>query len=236
MFRIKHKQEGRDLLEDVFGWDVQTWSKALELWEPHVAGKPELRCLEVGANKGGLSLWLAMHDHHVVCSDLQNPKQNCIETHAQYQVSHLIEYQSFNAKEEPVDGFYDIIIFKSILGGIGRDGRNDLQVQTIKNLQDHLRSGGKLLFAENLQGSWLHKLARKTFVKWGRSWRYLHVDEVEELLADFENVEWKTTGWAAAFVRKGWLKNIAVWKDRIIFNWLMSSRSKYVVYGVAQKK
>jgi len=48
-----------------------------------------------------------------------------------------------------------------------------------------LKPGGWLLFAENLKGSMLHRLLRKTFVRWANYWRYLVYRKDLDLFRDF---------------------------------------------------
>jgi hypothetical protein len=56
------------LMTDVCGWDVGTWSRAVRFWESRAPIRG--RALELGARRGGLSLWLAAHGCDVLCSDL----------------------------------------------------------------------------------------------------------------------------------------------------------------------
>lgn len=264
MLRAKKLPLGPDLHQDIFDWDVRTWSRALEIWENHVEG--EKRCLEVGANKGGLSLWLALNGHAVLCTDLDSPENRAKATHSKHQVGHLIHYASLDilnpgsspcgAEGEQGDQLehgeaerpllsvskgsrslhadsYDLIIFKSILGGISRDNNLPLAKEAIDNMQAMLRPGGTILFAENLRGSAFHRLARRLFVKWGDSWNYLTVSELEELFSDFEHVEIKATGFATAF-SKGKLNGLLALLDHWIFNRIFGKKVKYVGYGIAK--
>ena len=250
---------------DIFDWDVLTWSRAIEIWEKEIDG--EKKCLEIGANKGGLSLWLALNGHNVLCTDIDNPKERAAPIHSKHQVGHLINYAALDildsasqVEQSPDDSghpnnlsrkqldrspiaktsdpsieIYDFIIFKSVLGGISRDNNFSLAKEAIDNMHALLKPGGTLLFAENLRGSVLHRLARKLFVKWGSSWNYLTFSELEELFSNFDYVEIKTTGFATAFAKGKKLNGLMNFFDNWIFNRVFGRRMKYVGYGKGKK-
>ncbi|NNE56103.1 MAG: methyltransferase domain-containing protein [Flavobacteriales bacterium] len=222
-------------MQDIFDWDVQTWGNSLKIWSPAVENKHEMKCLEVGANKGGLSLWLAMHGHQVVCTDLEDPSERARPIHEEYQVGHLIEYRSLDILNPGDIGSFDVVIFKSILGGIGREGQEHLKEETIRSIFGLLKPGGYLLFAENQEGSFFHRLARRWLVKWGRSWSYLKPGEIQGLLHDFDSIEIQHTGFLSAFARGKLLRWVFGLKDKVFFNPLLPDRMKYVVFGSAQK-
>ena len=79
---------------DIFDWDVRTWSRAIDIWEKEIDG--EKHCLEIGANRGGLSLWLALNGHNVLCTDIDNPKERAAPIHSKHQVDHLINYAALD--------------------------------------------------------------------------------------------------------------------------------------------
>ena len=74
-------------------WDVRNWSRPLRYWQQHshldLTGRA---ALELGANRGGLSLWLASLGADVVCSDIQQPGPDVRAFHAQYNASERIAY------------------------------------------------------------------------------------------------------------------------------------------------
>jgi hypothetical protein len=67
--------------KDFIQWDVKTWSKALDFWEREVEWDTIQNCLELGGREGGLSLWLAMKDKKVICSDLINTEIMALKFH-----------------------------------------------------------------------------------------------------------------------------------------------------------
>ena len=178
----------KSVVSDCIQWDVHNWSKALSFWEKNVElDNKGLTCLELGSRRGGLSLWLAMKGNHVVCSDLNSPEQMASILHKKYSLPGKIEYEAIDATKIPYENHFDIVIFKSILGGIGRSGNSNLTRIVLEGIYKSLKPGGVLLFAENLIASRMHQFFRKKVVQWGY-WNYLRLDNVEKLLTKFESV------------------------------------------------
>jgi SAM-dependent methyltransferase len=164
----------------ILEWDVQTWSHALRLWEtylPHDLN--DLKGLEIGARRGGLSLYLALKGVDMICSDLQNPKVTANPLHQRYQVESKISYQAVNALALPFpDHSLDLIACKSVLGGLRRNNQADLKRVAIQEMQRVLKPGGYLLLAENLAGSPAHLWLRQRFQAWGHYWEYLDWEDL----------------------------------------------------------
>jgi len=132
-------------LSDIIEWDVVNWSSALQFWEKNSnCNLSHSLVLEIGAGNGGLSLWLASKGCKVICSDLNDPIQKAYELHKKYQVLNRIEYQVLDATNIPYREKFDVIIFKSILGGIGRDGQYELQLKAIFEMYKALKKGGDI--------------------------------------------------------------------------------------------
>src|SRR3990172_371880 len=107
-------------LADIIEWDVRNWSRAIEYWDRAVDWSRVESCLEVGGGAGGLSLWLAAKGKHVVCSDLKDTHSKAAPHHRKYDLDSLVEYRDVDATNMPFENEFDIIAFKSVLGGIGR--------------------------------------------------------------------------------------------------------------------
>ena len=223
------------LLEDIIQWDVKNWSKALSLWTPYVQNGKHLKCLELGSNRGGLSLWLALQGHEVICSDLIKPGEKTEELHRRHNVTDLIKYEAIDAAAIPYENHFDIITFKSILGGIGHDDNKAIQIQVIQQIYKALKPGGILLFAENLQGTSVHAFLRKKFIQWGNTWRYVSLQEMKDFLQDFSSYDIKTTGVLGAFGRSERQRNLLGVIDNILFNVVTPQNWRYIAYGVARK-
>ena len=146
------------ILKDIIEWDIVNWSKAINYWENNTyLDIKKLNCLELGSRKGGLSLWLALKGNQVICSDLNSPEEKAKEMHNKYGLANNITYQSINAAKIPFQNEFDIVVFKSILGSICRNGNDKLKKEVIDGIYTSLKPGGKLLFAENLNSSFLHQ-------------------------------------------------------------------------------
>jgi len=221
---------------DFVEWDVRNWSVALDFWLAHskqcLSG---CTALEVGSRNGGLSLWLALQGARVICSDVRGPTEKAMLQHRANGVSHLVEYQAIDATSIPYTEQFDIILFKSVLGGIGSQGGKEMQSKAIREMYRALKKGGELFFAENLVASPIHKFSRQKWVKWGERWRYVSIEEVGEFLSPFSQVHLRTTGFAGALgvseTQRNWLGLF----DQIILDRLVPSRWKYIVAGVARK-
>lgn len=167
-------------LAEIVDWDVGNWSQALEFWEGRSRLRRDGLALEIGAAGGGLSLWLAHLGFRVICSDLRSPSAAARALHATYGLASQIEYRTIDTTAIPFRDELDLICFKSVLGGVGADDRKDRQQQAVEQMWAALKPSGEVWFAENLVGSALHRWARARFVNWGRQWRWVTVDEVQE--------------------------------------------------------
>jgi SAM-dependent methyltransferase len=233
---MKVTNMSKEFLKDCVDWDVVNWSRALRFWEQQVDLENKgFNCLELGGNKGGLSLWLAEKNNTVICSDLELPK-HALMVHAKYpEAKKKITYQAIDATNIPFENAFDIIIFKSILGGIGRNGNSELIVKTVNEIYKALKPGGALLFAENLKGSGLHTFLRKKMTAWGNSWNYLSFDEFGKLFLKYGEVRQETTGFLATLGRNETQRQLLGNIDTAVFNRFLGDRMKYIVYGVARK-
>jgi SAM-dependent methyltransferase len=223
-------------MKDIVQWDVRSWSKAIRYWDKQVDWN-NVKCgLELGGHEGGLSLWLALKGKPVVCSDLKNVKQTAYGLHEKYRVTSLVEYRDIDALDIPYENFFDVIMFKSVIGGVGRNDKPEMQQKMFAQVHKALKPGGKLLFAENLAASPFHQRLRKRFVNWGDSWRYVSIDEVRQFLSGFTSCEIRTTGFLATLGRnEGQRQLFAVMDDVLLLNKLLPDNWKYIVYGIAEK-
>jgi len=222
------------LLEDVVEWDVENWSRALRFWQRY-APRPGSTCLEVGARRGGLSLWLALAGHRVICSDLEDNSAMASPIHRKYGVQDRIRYEAIDATAIPYENRFDAVAFKSVLGGVAWDGDALRQTAAVASMYRALKPGGVLLFAENLQGSALHRAARRRFVKWNSIWRYVTVREMLDYLAPFSSVEYRTTGFCGSFGRSPRLAALLGKVDGAVFDKITPPHWRYIMYGAAIK-
>jgi SAM-dependent methyltransferase len=225
------------VVRDIIQWDIKSWETALNYWQGNIDWNTIYNCLALGERNGGLSLWLALKGKRVLCSDLSNAEEQALTLHERYNVTDMVKYEDIDATNIPYENQFDVIIFKSVLGGIGRNDNMRLQQKTITEIHKALKPGGKLLFAENLIASPLHRFFRRHFVKWGRSWRYVSISELEQFfsVSSFKNYRINSTGVLAAFGRTEWQRNILGLIDRISMNHIFPKHWKYIAYGIAEK-
>lgn len=222
----------RELLDKIIEWDQVNWGKAIPFWEDRLR-ITKGRALELGGRKGGLSLWLAKKGFNVVCSDLENPERTAYELHKDFP-DLKISYEAINALNIPYEDQFDVIIFKSILGGIARNGKDEIKKEVIQQIHKALKKGGVLLFAENLEASGIHRFFRKNFVKWGAEWNYLRATEIEELFSSFSKLEYRSKGFFGAFGRNESQRKLLGKIDGKVDPFL-GSKQHYLVFGVATK-
>lgn len=221
---------------NIFEWDVENWSKAIYFWESNSSLLlPGSKALEVGAHNGGLSLWLGMKGIQVVCSDIDFPTDKAKKKHKNYGVSDLVRYEKVNALQMPYENEFDIIIFKSVLGGIGRNNNSNNITVALENIHKALKPGGELLFLENLKGSALHQFFRKKFVKWGGSWNYQLIDELLTYTSKFSSLKYQTKGFLGAFGPNEKTRKIFGKIDTLIFDRITPQNWRYIFIGAAKK-
>ena len=220
------------LMKDVLVWDVRTWTAAVDFWDRSLPQDgSQFTCLEIGAGPGGPSLWLALKGHEVICSNLKNTEIMAAPIHEKYGVSAKIRYQDIDATNVPYENYFDVVIFKSVLGGVG-----SLQVDAMAQILKSLKPGGILLFAENIRGTVFHRLARSIAYRIrGTSWRYPTLAQMRALLDGFSTVEMHTTGVVAMFGNTESRRTALAGVDQRFLNRVTPRSWKYVSYGVATK-
>jgi len=221
--------------KEIIGWDTVNWAKALKLWEAELGKNTAKKtALEIGCREGGLSLWLAQKGISVVCSDVLSPEATVSPLHKKYNFKDNIVYNTVDATDIPYKDYFDVVVFKSVLGAVGRSNRKDLQIKAIQQMHKCLKDGGKLLFAENLVASPFHAYLRKKYLSWGRTWRYVSIEEMEEFLKIFKSVKIFTWGFLGAFGRNEFQRNVLGSIDSFL-DILVPERWRYIIFGVAIK-
>src|SRR5688572_9343259 len=114
------------VIKDIIQWDVKSWSAAIDYWEKEINWNLINDCLELGGREGGLSLWLALKGKNVICSDLSEVRNTAEGLHKKYSLANII-YEDIDATDIPYENHFDLIVFKSIMGGIGRNNNTVLQ-------------------------------------------------------------------------------------------------------------
>jgi SAM-dependent methyltransferase len=222
---------------DIVGWDIGNWSRALRFWDAHLDfhGK-SVSCLELGCGaKSSLSLWLALRGNRVVCSDLGGVPETIRRAHARYGVSNLVEYADVDARRMTFAGDFDVVIFKSMLGGVSQDLQGADAENIVGRIYEALRPGGVLLFAENLESTRLHAFLRKRFAAGAKGWRYFSRSELESTLHRFRSFESATFGCLGCFGRSEAQRRILGRFDEGLVDRIVPSTWHYIVAAVARK-
>jgi len=225
----------KKITKDILQWDVKSWSKALDYWDNHIEWDKMKIGIELGGRQGGLSLWLALKGKETICSDLKDVEITAAHLHKQHNISSLIKYQDIDATNIPYENFFDLIVFKSIIGGIGHNDNMEQQQKVFDEIYKALKPGGKLLFAENLIASSFHQRLRNKFVNWGSSWRYVSIKEMNGFLKKFSSHKIKTTGVIATFGRNEKQRQYLAIIDELLLNKICPDKWKYIDYGIAEK-
>ena len=158
----------RQLRADIAEWDCINWGRAIRFWEnshlgnfSDMAGK---KVLDIGGRNGGLSLYWALKGADVECTDLHiGGFDRAKKLHKKYNLCKLITYKKIDVLDLNVENKYDVITFKSVLGGVGYNNNYANQVKMIQNIYRALKPGGFCIFAENLTGSDLHMWLRQKY-------------------------------------------------------------------------
>lgn len=226
----------KHLKKDIIQWDIKAWAKVLKYWDKNVDWTTVQKGLELGGREGGLSLWTALKGKEMVCSDIVDVKTTAEPFHKRYNVDGLVVYEVIDATNIPYENHFDVILFKSIMGGVGFNDNIENQKKAFKEIYKALKPGGKLLFAENLKASSMHQYLRKKYIRWGNSWRYVTLPEMDEFLSDFSSYEIKTTGFFSTLGRNEKQRTFLATIDQIfLLNKILPSSWKYISYGVAVK-
>ncbi len=228
------------LLKDIIVWDVKNWSVALNYWEK--ATTIDLRScygLEVGAEYGGLSLWLALKGANVLCSDIISPKENAWHKHTEHNVSSLIEYEALDIASMPYKDRFDVIMLKSVLGALGKGVTQEEQIilrgNAIQEMHKALKPGGELFFVENLVASPLHRFLRKLPLKRGKIWKYMTIVEMINHLSIFNDYQFITVGFLGQLGKQEWTRYLFGTLDRMVVDALVPKSWRYLIIGVARK-
>ncbi len=231
-------------IEDVVGWDVRTWSRAVEFWEQalqafvSMGDDRSLDVLEIGAGPGGPSAWLAAKGHRVVTSNLDNTEQLARPLHERLGLADRIEYRDLDLLAGlPYRGAFDVVVFKSVLGGLGGED-SALARRAIAEIHAALKPGGLLLWAENLRGNVGHRLARGIAyrVRRARTWHYLPLGRLRSLLTGaFVDVEVRVGGVLAVLGTSERARDRLARVDQAVLDRVLPASWHYMAYGSARR-
>lgn len=220
--------------ERIVEWDIETWKRAFEFWEISVDWTQVKCALEIGARNGGPSFWLAEKGIEVDCTDRKNIEEKAEKIFKKEELKGKISFFNLNILSLKEEEKYDLILCKSVLGGVGNYGETEQIKQAIQQVYIALKPGGYFLFAENLIASPLHQYLRKKKNKWSIGWHYLKKENLREFCNPFSMVEVKTTGFLSAFGGHESRKRNLAKIDQVIIP-LIPHQWHYLGYGLAKK-
>ena len=233
-------------IQDVIGWDTTNWSQALPFWDTHMprSGSEQMTALELGGCffNGGLSLWLALQGIKTVCSGFHpNPRKFAAATeatrviHQKHGIADLIDYEQMDATRIPYKSQFDIICYKSMLGGIVRDRGMDVATAIVDGVREALKPGGLLLFVENKSSSAMHQMLRNRYGAGKEKWRFFTTNEFVELHRAFSSFEYETYGFLGCLGRSERQRSALGVADQSVFSRIVPKRWNYILAGVATK-
>lgn len=223
--------------EEVVGWDIANWSRAVQFWSTAIHRlQPGARCLELGCGDiSSLALWLAMRGHNVVCTDVGGVAERIMRTHERFGVARQITYADVDARSIAYVEEYDVVAFKSILGGIVGSGPLAIARDVVERVHAALKPGGLLLFAENLMSTPVHQLCRAYFGAGKHSWHYFTTAEIREITTPFAAKQTETFGFLGCFGRSERQRTLLGNLDRAVCEALIPRAWHYIAAVVAQR-
>lgn len=213
-------------------WDTVNWGKSLDFWQRTAKPIEGARALELGANKGGLSLWLAHQGAaSVLCTDVSPTNPIAIDLHSRYRVSDLIEYAEIDGMDMDFENEFDVVVFKSVLPQFDEAGKQKF----LDNVRRALKPGGQALFAENIAGSAAHQAARRRFNSWGQIFVCPSAADVERFAEGFSRLEVEAYGITGAFGRTEAQRRALGHIDSSVLEKITPKAWRYMMAGVATK-
>lgn len=225
----------KSILKDCVAWDCYNWSRAISYWNiENVEGK---KALGLGERGGGLSLFFSNKGASVICSDYQwigtALQEKAVALHERYGVNSNMQYEDIDATNIPYENEFDIIFFKSILGGIGRNHQDESIKKVFSEIYKALKPEGELYFVENLEGSILLRFFRKRFSSaYKKGWNYLKLNDIEKYKGEFKVISIGTFGYLACISPNETIRNILGRVDLILEKIF---KHRYIVSCVLKK-
>lgn len=176
----------RPLIEDCCGWNRRTWADAVAFALSALPGDLRGRTvLEIGAGKYScLAPAFAKLGATVFCSYYGQARQE-VESGQLRVVSEkhgIGDISVIEVNIHEVRGVYDIIVLKSVLGGICRGDERGTVRTVIDGLMEHLADGGVILTIDNGRIRPFAKLSRR-FGAGRNRWTYFTREDVQEAFA-----------------------------------------------------
>ena len=226
--------------KDILGWDVHNYSillKEIEKIGVDFKGKSVLE-IGVGCQNGGLTTYFASKGAIVECSDYTKIEQITKNIHKKYNLD--VKYSKKNILDLKSVEQYDIICFKSVIGGVLRyDKDSEAMLKDIfKQLHTALKPNGMLIFSENLTGSKMIQFLRRVFLKRTHFWVYQSQSTLKKMTQiqeqEFHIEVAKTNGVIGVLGRIEYLQKILGLVDNIL-SLIVPKKWHYIYHGIYKK-
>lgn len=229
-------------VDDIIEWDILNWSQLIPFWLPLLENIPrDASVLAIGERNGGLSLMMALLGFHVTCTDRTSPSAKATILHEKHKVSGLVKIAGLDIVNGAIaDETYDIILAKSVIGGLKRDPSDkttrsfEVQKKAVDNIHRLLKPGGYFLSAENMRGAWLTQQFRKWKGK-ETGWRYLDITELGELYARFPQIHIHSFGILPTTFSNIVINHFNFWVNKYLLDTL-PAKYKYISFVSAKKQ
>ncbi len=215
------------------------WAQLIEYWLPIIQEFPKTaKVLTIGERNGGLSLWLALLGYHVTCTDIVDNTEQAQTLHRKYHVADKISYKKLDVVNDEPDEMYDIILAKSVIGGLKEDRQDaatrnfTVQKKAVAHIRSMLRHKGVFLSAENLQGNIVTRGVRHINNK-NKGWRYIEYEELSELFDGYNILQIKTFAILPSSFSSNVINKFSHSLNRVL-NFLPPDM-KYIAFVAAQK-
>ena len=188
---MKYNKSNQINNKNIFKWDTENWSKILVLWNRMITESFDgLKVLELGAGDGSLSIWSCNQGGDVICSDLSITDVQINTIKFQIVNTEKIKFEKIDILDIPYTDYFDVILFKSVLGGLRSYNK---QKAAFEQIHKALKNNGKLLFCENMNSTFLHQYFRSK-KPWGHYWRYPSFYELINMSKQFRKINYDTYG------------------------------------------
>ncbi len=221
-------------LAEYFEWDVSLWGQAMKYWHPLLEKSRGGKALDIGSRRGGLAKMLAIeYNYEVVATDIRFTEEMKAAVNLLDSSSARIKFEIMDCTSITfADNTFDIVIFKSVLGALGS---LENQKKAFSEIHRVLKTGGALLYAENLRASIIHRFLRDKFRKhYALAWRYPTLGEFSDHLKNFSAASIYTAGFFTNFFKKEKYKRIVSVMDKAVIG-LIPRTFRYIIYGSALK-
>ncbi len=230
----------KEVVSDIVEWDSVNWAKCLDFIDNAGIEFRGRRVLALGEHNGGMSLFFALKGADVLCSDIFGPTEKAHFLHEKYDVASSVRYAAIDAVNIPEEynGQFDVVTFKSVLGGIGRNKNYRAEEQSVCSIYRVLTNGGYCIFCENMHGSFMHMFLRERFSPCGRIWHYGTDIEIKSLFEkyNFCLIESRKFGMLGTLGRSESQRRFLGRLDTMIFDKLLPDTSKYIGAYIFQKQ